>query len=143
MPTSNVYGTPEPRKCPASLIGSEINNFLGEEYGLGGDVDNPANEIKDTEVKKPTDMIMLADSKVDGNFDGNIDPTTPEEWPFSRHDRRTVLMFCDGHAERPWRKDVVNPANEYWHRRWNNDNHFRGATAWSYSATQANALDKN
>ena len=112
-------------------------------FGLGGDVDNPANEIKDAEVKRPTEMIMLADSKVDGNFDGNIDPTTPEEWPSSRHDRRTVLMFCDGHGERAWRKDVVNPANETWHRRWNNDGHFRGATAWPYNAAQANALDKN
>jgi prepilin-type N-terminal cleavage/methylation domain-containing protein/prepilin-type processing-associated H-X9-DG protein len=112
-------------------------------FGLGGDVDSPAYEIKDTEVKRATDMIMLADSKVDGIFDGNIDPTTPDEWPSSRHDRRTVLMFCDGHAEKAWRKDVVNPANEYWHRRWNNDGHFRGATAWTYNAAQANALEKN
>ena len=41
MPTSNVYGTPEPKKCPASLIGSKIYNFLGEEYGSGGGLDNP------------------------------------------------------------------------------------------------------
>ncbi len=112
-------------------------------FGLGGDVDDPAYEIKDTLVVKPVDMIMLADSKVDAVFDGNIDPTTPEEWPSSRHDRRTVLMFCDGHAERAWRKDVVNPANEYWHRRWNYDGHFRGVAAWAYNATQGNALDTN
>ena len=112
-------------------------------FGLGGDVDNPAYEVRDSEVRKPTDMIMLADSRVNGNFDGNIDPTTAEEWPSSRHDRRSVLMFCDGHAERALRKDVVNPANEQWHRRWNNDGHFRGATAWGYNAAQANALDKD
>jgi prepilin-type N-terminal cleavage/methylation domain-containing protein/prepilin-type processing-associated H-X9-DG protein len=112
-------------------------------FGLGGDVDNKSQEVKDSEVKRPTDMIMLADSKVDAIFDGNVDPTTMEEWPSSRHDRRTVLMFCDGHAERAWRRDVVNPANEYWHRRWNNDGHFRGRTAWSYNPAQANALDKN
>ena len=112
------------------------------QFGLGGDVDNPGYEIRDSLIRKPTDMIMLADSKVNGVFDGNIDPTTPDEWPSSRHDRRTVLMFCDGHAERAPRKDVVNPANEAWHRRWNNDNHFRGATAWTYNETQASALDK-
>jgi len=110
-------------------------------FGLGGDVDSPSQEIRDVEVKKPTDMIMLSDSKVDGNWDGNIDPTNPSEWPSSRHNRRSVVMFCDGHAESAFRKDVINPANERWHRRWNNDNHFDGAGAWSYNATQANALD--
>jgi prepilin-type N-terminal cleavage/methylation domain-containing protein/prepilin-type processing-associated H-X9-DG protein len=112
-------------------------------FGLGGDVDNKINEVKDAEVKKASEMIMLSDSKVDGVFDGNIDPTPPAEWPSSRHDRRCVVMFCDGHAEKAYRRDVVNPANQNWHRRWNNDNHFRGATAWAYNAAQANALDKN
>jgi prepilin-type N-terminal cleavage/methylation domain-containing protein len=113
------------------------------QYGLGGDVDDPGYEIKDSKVKRPTEMIMLGDSRVDAVFDGNIDPTTPDEWPSSRHDRRTVLMFCDGHSERAYRRDVVNPANEFWHRRWNNDGHFRGATAWPYTVAQANVLDKN
>ena len=113
------------------------------QFGLGGDVDDPSYEIKDSLVKRPSEMIMLGDSKVDAVFDGNIDPTTPEEWPSSRHERKTVLMFCDGHAEKAWRKEVVNPANQLWHRRWNNDGHFRGATAWTYNATQANAQDKN
>lgn len=112
-------------------------------FGLGGDVDNPKMEVKDSEVKRASDMIMLADSKVDSVFDGNIDPTTQAEWPSSRHDRRTVMMFCDGHSERAYRKDVVNPANDYWHRRWNNDGHSRGASAWSYNAAQANAIDKD
>ncbi|MCZ7636073.1 MAG: hypothetical protein M5U12_08590 [Verrucomicrobia bacterium] len=53
---------------------------------------------------------MLADSKpgdgssakpTRGLFDANIDPTTPAEWPSNRHNRRTVVMFCDGHAESP------------------------------------------
>jgi prepilin-type processing-associated H-X9-DG protein len=103
---------------------------------------NGNNEIKDTSVLRPSDMIMLADSKVDGSFDGNIDPTTFAEWPSSRHGGRTVLMFCDGHAEAAMRKDVVNPANDYWHRRWNNDGHTRGANAWTYYAHQAAAVDK-
>jgi prepilin-type N-terminal cleavage/methylation domain-containing protein/prepilin-type processing-associated H-X9-DG protein len=110
-------------------------------YGLGGDVNNAGNEVKDSAVKRPSDMIMLADSRVDRSYDGNIDPTTPGQWPSSRHNRRTVLMFCDGHAEAAYRRDVVNPANEYWHRRWNNDGHTRGPGGWAYNAAQANALD--
>ena len=113
-------------------------------FGLGGDVDNPNEEIKESEVRRPTDMIMLADSRVDANWDGNIDPTTPVEWPSSRHQRRTVLMFCDGHAEAAPRKDVVNPANDTWQRRWNNDGHSRGPTPgnWApYNAAAANAVD--
>jgi prepilin-type N-terminal cleavage/methylation domain-containing protein/prepilin-type processing-associated H-X9-DG protein len=117
--------------------------YYGGNYGLGGDVDNPAYEVKDTQVLHPSEMIMLADSRVNGDFDGNIDPTTPDEWPSSRHNRRTVMMFCDGHAEKVLRRDVVNPANEYWSRRWNNDGHYRGANAWYYDANAANSLDEN
>ena len=110
-------------------------------YGLGGDVNNPAWEIRDSQVRKPADMIMLADSKVNGNFDGNIDPTNSEEWPSSRHQGRTVVMFCDGHTEKAWRKDVINPANDLWHRRWNNDHHTGGPNQWPYNAAQASVVD--
>jgi len=110
-------------------------------YGLGGDVNVPKWEVKDSQVKKPADMIMLADSKVNGNFDGNIDPTNPEEWPSSRHMGRTVVMFCDGHSERPWRKVVINPAHDLWHRRWNNDFHTDGPNQWPYNAAQAAVVD--
>jgi prepilin-type processing-associated H-X9-DG protein len=117
--------------------------------GLGGDVDNPQwPEIRESKVVKPVDMIMLGDSKPgDGSsakprrglFDGNIDPTTDSEWPSNRHQRRTVLMFCDGHAEAARRNDVIDPRNEFWHRRWNNDNSLAGS--WSVSATVANRTD--
>jgi prepilin-type N-terminal cleavage/methylation domain-containing protein/prepilin-type processing-associated H-X9-DG protein len=113
----------------------------GGRYGLGGDVNDSHNEVKDTDVRKPSDMIMLADSKVNGDFDANVDPTTPDEWPSSRHQGRTVLVFCDGHSEKAWRKDVINPANDLWQRRWNNDNHSSGSSAWSYTAAQASVVD--
>ncbi|MGN6554675.1 MAG: DUF1559 family PulG-like putative transporter [Verrucomicrobiota bacterium] len=112
-------------------------------FGLGGDVDSPVNEVKDSQVQRPSDMIMLGDSRVDGDHDGTIDPTNEGQWPSSRHDRRTILMFCDGHAEKAYRRDIVNPANEYWARRWNNDGHYRGANGWSYNAKAADMLDKN
>ena len=116
--------------------------------GLGGDVDSAQYEVKESSVKVPTEMIMLADSKpgdgssakpTRGQFDANIDPTTPAEWPSNRHNRRTVIMFCDGHAESPRRNDVINPANEMWHRRWNSDHSLDGS--WSVNAAEANKMD--
>lgn len=106
--------------------------------GLGGDVDTFA-EIRESQVAKPTDMIMLADSKPDRSFDANIDPTTPSEWPSNRHSRRTNLMFCDGHAESAPRNDVIDPRNETWHRRWNND--WSTAGSWTVDKNLANRLD--
>jgi prepilin-type N-terminal cleavage/methylation domain-containing protein/prepilin-type processing-associated H-X9-DG protein len=112
--------------------------------GLGGDADvpsptNPQWEVKESKVIAPADMIMLADSKPDRSFDGNIDPTTPMEWPSNRHQRKTVLMFADGHAESATRNDVIDPANPKWHRRWNNDNSLAGN--WSVSKTESAKLD--
>src|SRR6185503_3079628 len=93
----------------------------GGALGLGGDIDI-APEVKDSQVKKPSEMIMVGDSKPDGSFDANMDPTNPLEWPSNRHNRRTCIMFADGHAESPARKMVIDPANDLWRRRWNNDN---------------------
>ncbi|MEW6156693.1 MAG: prepilin-type N-terminal cleavage/methylation domain-containing protein [Verrucomicrobiota bacterium] len=116
--------------------------------GLGGDVDNVQYEVRESAVLKPAEMIMLGDSKpgdgtspkpTRGFFDGNIDPTTPAEWPSNRHNRRTVLMFCDGHAESALRNEVIDPRNEKWHRRWNND--WSMAGSWSVSPAQANRID--
>jgi prepilin-type N-terminal cleavage/methylation domain-containing protein/prepilin-type processing-associated H-X9-DG protein len=115
--------------------------------GLGGDVDQKSWEVVESKVVSPVDMIMLGDSKPGddanknlGNFDGNIDPTTPSEWPSNRHNRKTVLMFCDGHVESPTRNDVIDPNNQKWHRRWNNDNSLFGS--WSVDRNLANKLDQ-
>jgi prepilin-type N-terminal cleavage/methylation domain-containing protein/prepilin-type processing-associated H-X9-DG protein len=111
--------------------------------GLGGDVDFPQFEVSEAAVRVPSDMIMIGDSKPgDGSnpkaprglFDGNIDPTTAAEWPSNRHRRRTNLMFCDGHAESALRSEVIDPKNERWHRRWNNDNSLDGN--WTVSAAE-------
>jgi hypothetical protein len=67
-------------------------------------------------------MIMLADSKTDTNWDGNIDPKESDQWPSNRHNRRTNLQCADGHAESALRREVVNSKNSEWRRRWNNDN---------------------
>jgi prepilin-type processing-associated H-X9-DG protein len=107
--------------------------------GLGGDVDGGYPEVKETQVVKPTEMIMLADSKPDRSFDGNIDPTTPSEWPSNRHNRRTVVLFCDGHSESALRNEVIDPRNEMWHRRWNNDWSMGGS--WTVDRNLASRID--
>lgn len=112
---------------------------LGQ-LGLGADV-NIVGEIKDSQVKKPVDMIMLGDSKPDGNFDGNIDPKTPAEWPSNRHNRRTNLMFADGHAESAHRKTVIDPNNRTWRARWNNDNEPHLEINWAVNAILEARID--
>lgn len=110
------------------------------QLGLGGDV-NVVGEIKDSVVKNPANMIMLADSKPDGSFDGNVDPKNSKEWPSNRHcSRRTNLMFCDGHAESVKRREAIDPNSDYWRARWNNDNlpHRADLGVWAIPPTENN-----
>src|SRR5688572_17486256 len=101
--------------------------------GLGGDIDGgvaAGTEVKEAMVKSPSDMIMLADSKPGngeakptvGSFDANVDPKSSGDGPANRHNFRTVIMFADGHADSARRKDIVDPKNDGWRARWNNDN---------------------
>jgi prepilin-type N-terminal cleavage/methylation domain-containing protein/prepilin-type processing-associated H-X9-DG protein len=96
---------------------------INQQLGLGGDVNPPGQpEMPESRVRSPSDMIMLADSRTDTNWDGNIDPKQSDQWPAKRHNGNTVLMFTDGHAEAARRMDVVDPRNDRWRSRWNNDN---------------------
>jgi len=134
-----------------------LSQAANPQLGLGGDI-TPANVnqastyVKESAVIRPTEMIMLGDAKVGndgGTFpgpspyhDGSLDPTNPTEWPSNRHQTRTVLMFADGHAEAPKRKDVVDPVNDNWRKRWNNNNDPRSGTATWTADTGAGPLDK-
>jgi prepilin-type N-terminal cleavage/methylation domain-containing protein/prepilin-type processing-associated H-X9-DG protein len=102
-------------------------------FGLGGDIDGPfpTPPVKDSAVVSPSQMIMLGDSKPGngtsakptvGEFDANIDPKSPGDGPANRHNFRTVLMFADGHSEAVLRRLLVDPKNDEWRARWNNDN---------------------
>jgi len=101
--------------------------------GLGGDIDGPvaAGDVRDSMVVAPSEMIMVGDSKPGngtvarpktGEFDGNMDPRNAGDGPANRHNFKTVLMFADGHADAARRRDIVNPKNDIWRARWNNDN---------------------
>jgi len=92
-----------------------------KQLGLGGDI-GTVTEVPESRVVAPSEMIMLADSKTDASWDGNIDPKEPDQWPSRRHNNRTNIQYADGHAASARRSDAVNPKLEEWRCRWNNDN---------------------
>lgn len=97
------------------------NPGSADQKGLGGDI-GVVPEVRESLVISPANMIMLADSRTDTNWDGNIDPHESNQWPAKRHGDRTNLQFADGHAESAKRQLVVDPKNDDWRRRWSNDN---------------------
>jgi prepilin-type N-terminal cleavage/methylation domain-containing protein/prepilin-type processing-associated H-X9-DG protein len=140
----DLYGVKETTRFPLGYNDWGLRDpgpsATSGQLGLGGDV-NIVGEINEAKVKNTSEMIMLADSKPDGSFDANVDPKTPAEWPSNRHAGRTVLMFCDGHAEVARRKDVIDPKNDRWRRRWNNDNEPHNEINWTVNAAQEAQID--
>jgi len=128
-----------------------LDQGANPQLGLGGDLNGGASKgyVKEQMVTKPTEMIMIGDSKVGAEpggptqyHDGSLDPTNPSEWPSNRHQTRTVLMFADGHVESPKRRDVVDPTKDEWRRRWNNNNDPKSGPATWTADTGSSVLDK-
>jgi prepilin-type N-terminal cleavage/methylation domain-containing protein/prepilin-type processing-associated H-X9-DG protein len=112
-----------------------VTQDITQELGLGGDVNPPTQpEMPESRVVRPVDMLMLGDSRSDKSWDGNMDPKESDQWPAKRHNGKTVLLFCDGHAESARRKDVVDPRNIIWRCRWNNDNQPHYEQNWNGDA---------
>jgi len=115
------------------------------QLGLGGDVNGGwyKGDVKESMVVSPSQMIMLGDSKADGSWDANFDPTEQDQWPANRHNRRTNLLLADGHAESPARRDVIDPRPDNpWRRRWNNDNEPHNEINWTVNWQLEAILDK-
>jgi prepilin-type N-terminal cleavage/methylation domain-containing protein/prepilin-type processing-associated H-X9-DG protein len=109
-----------------------VTQSIATQLGLGGDINPPSQpELPEGRVKNPSDMLMLADSRSDRSWDGNVDPKEMDQWPAKRHNGRCVVMFCDGHAEAAKRMDVVDPKNDKWRKRWNNDNLPHNEFTWT------------
>lgn len=117
--------------------------------GMGGDVDVPLSSyVKDAQVKRPSDMIAIADvpgPKIAAliDFGANIDPLDNtfghSQLPSNRHNYRTDILCADGHVESPKRNDVTS-GKQPWVQRWNNDNSLTGL---GYGVTSFNALEAN
>jgi type II secretion system protein G len=108
---------------------------MGQNLGLGGDIDGGARVIKESMVKSPVNMIAFGDVRSDMpkgqiKFNANLDPKintlqNPKlhtQAPSNRHNYRTDLCFCDGHVESPRRSEVIDPKSGIWRAKWNNDN---------------------
>ena len=130
--------------------GMDIN--YNPQLGLGGDINGGyfRGLVKDSQVRKPSEMIMIGDARAFANpavdspgaWPANLDPTQPDQWPSNRHNRQTDLMFCDGHAVGARRRDVIDPRNMIWRARWNNDNDPHLASGyWTIDPAAENRLD--
>jgi len=112
-----------------------LKNVVDPPAGLGADVGT--TPVRDTTVRKPSEMISLGDVRSDIpaanlNFNANLDPVINDasdnaapwhgQCPSNRHNYRTDILFADGHVEAPLRNDIINPFNVLWRSRWNNDN---------------------
>ena len=92
-----------------------LHNNKTPVLGMGADVGSPI--VKDTQIRKPSEMIMLGDVRSDvanPNFNANLDPvigdapdndtTYHAQCPSNRHNYRTDVLFADGHVK------SLNPA---------------------------------
>ena len=124
-----------------------LNIAAKPQLGLGGDVDGGwyQGPVSDTMVVSPSQMIELADSRAletTHTWEANLDPTSVDQWPSNRHNRKSDVMFCDGHAEGILRKDLINPApNSKWRPSWNNDNQPHNEISWTVNPSQEVPLD--
>ena len=96
-------------------------------------------------VVSPANMIELGEGRgiqQSPTWEANMDPTQEDQWPSNRHNKRTVLMFADGHADAPRRRNVIDPAaNNIWRNRWNNDNQPHNEVAWTVDWNRENQPD--
>jgi prepilin-type N-terminal cleavage/methylation domain-containing protein/prepilin-type processing-associated H-X9-DG protein len=111
-----------------------LKNSTSPPLGMGADVG--AGVVKDTMVRRPSEMISVGDVRSDAaviNFNANLDPVIDDagdnlaanghdQCPSNRHNSRCNLLFADGHVESPKRNDVIDPTSLLWRARWNNDN---------------------
>jgi type II secretory pathway pseudopilin PulG len=99
-----------------------------QQYGLGGDLWNPnSTEIPETMVVSPSQMFAVMESTSDGDWDYNVDPTDPHEYPGKYHFEGTNTLFCDDHVEWFLQKDLINvnlstSEGQSMSRHWNNTN---------------------
>ena len=110
--------------------------------GMGGDVGSRI--IKESTIRSPVNMIALGDCRSDATvieFNANIDPQVSNQQnpvqhnqcPCNRHNFHTDLLFVDAHVEEPIRNEVIDPNNNFWRAKWNNDNDPHTEITWTVS----------
>ena len=104
----------------------------GPTMGLGGDIRSPDQYIKTSMVRAPADMIGVADTRADCQWDTAVDPADPwkpngdpaAEWPSARHGLGSNILLMDSHAEHQKQRNLVWVMHMDTNliKRWNNDN---------------------
>ena len=137
------FGVRETSRFSLALNDWGLDIAHNPQLGLGGDINGTwyKGVVTEAMVVSPADMIMLGDSKADASWDANMDPVNEPDRPSNRHNRRTNLMFADGHAQAANRREIIDPRNEVWRRRWNNDNQPHPEVTWTVNATVDSRLD--
>jgi len=116
----NIYGVPS---CGNVNIG-EASPYLG----LGGCLNaGLGREVKATMVRKPSEMIAVADSVGDRNGGFIMTPTDGfNRNPGDIHEGGANVLFCDGHVTWYPKKDLMvrdwKTSKEPIRRFWNNNN---------------------
>ena len=147
------FGISERARFSFGLNDWGLNLTHKPQLGLGGDINGGLYQgpVKDSMVVSPSQMIAVGDVPAQRDaslisFNGNLDPTdsTPghTQWPSSRHNYRTDLLFTDGHVESPKRNEVIDPKKDNpWRSRWNNDNQPHNEINWTVNPLWASQLD--
>ena len=142
--TRDPYGISQTARF--SLAYNDWGVALGRtpQLGLGGDVNGTyfVGYVTESMIVSPSQMIMLADSKPDGSWDANMDPTQQDQWPSNRHNRRSNIMCPDGHAQTARRRDLIDPKRDNpWRSWWNNDNQPHNEVVWTVDWRAEERLD--
>lgn len=108
-----------------------VREFTNPHLGLGGHINDPIyGEVKIDRIRRPADMIVIADNDSDDNVRGQpgvwdtaIDPIDDagREWPGNRHYKSANVVFMDGHA-RLYLQEKLTAKTLGARRMWNNDN---------------------
>ncbi|HLO39461.1 MAG TPA: type II secretion system protein [Phycisphaerales bacterium] len=100
-----------------------VQEFTTPHLGLGAWIGHKQyGEVKESSIVFPSEMICIADSKSDFNWDTAIDPTdaTDGEWPSPRHFGSSNVVWADGHANAHKQRDLIAPTPAA-KRLWNSD----------------------
>lgn len=117
--------------------------------GLGGDINGVFSQglATETMVVNPAEMLLVSDrvapQDTGNHFTGQVSPIYSWAWPSNRHNRRTDILYADGHTQAGLRRDLVDPASDNpWRCRWNNDNQPHTEITWSVDWTLEARIDQ-
>jgi prepilin-type N-terminal cleavage/methylation domain-containing protein len=131
---------------------------IADNLGCGADIDGgfAYGPTKDTSIVAPAQMINFADTRglpvneTMNSWEANLDPTDlgsdgqagfGGQEPSNRHNYKTDIACCDGHAEKVMRNDknpgnpnplnlIDTTLNNPWRMRWNRDNQLHNELTW-------------